>query len=88
MIWEIIGWIGTVMLMLCIFPQAVKTYRDGNANGMSAYFITLWIAGSLLTLTYLLALHPSAIPVIMARVLNFFPLGVIVYFKFRPRNTL
>lgn len=86
MIWEIIGWVGTVFLMLCIFPQAIKTYKEGHAKGMSAYFIALWVMGSLLTLGYLLALHPSAIPVIMARVLNFLPLGVIVYFKLKPRN--
>jgi uncharacterized protein with PQ loop repeat len=85
-LWEWVGWTGTAMLAACTFPQAWHTYKLGNAKGMSASFLWLWIAGSTFTLVYLLVQHNDALPVIAARILNYIPLFVMVFFMYRPRT--
>jgi uncharacterized protein with PQ loop repeat len=45
-----IGWIGAVLFSLCGLPQALKTHKDGHANGLDAYFLLLWTGGEIFTL--------------------------------------
>jgi uncharacterized protein with PQ loop repeat len=82
---DILGWVGGALLVACAFPQARKVWKEGHARGMSGSFLWMWIAGSALTLAYLIMAQPDATPVIAARVVNFAPLLIMAYFLHRPR---
>jgi len=49
-----LGWIGSLLLAVCGLPQAVKSYREKNSDGISWGFITLWTLGEIFTLIYIL----------------------------------
>ncbi len=51
---EIIGWIGAFLLATCGLPQLFKTIKTKNFSGLSLTFIVWWLAGEVLTLTYIL----------------------------------
>lgn len=52
MAYEVIGYIGSVLLILSLSPQLIKTYKTKNANDISFIFITMQIITSLFLLTY------------------------------------
>lgn len=81
---ELIGWIGSVLLAFCALPQAIKTYRDGHAEGLSLSFIAMWFFGEVLTLIYI---YPAAqIPLIANYTANILIMLVIIKYKFFPTN--
>lgn len=45
-----IGWMGTVCLGMCGAPQAIRSARDGNSDGLDMTFLILWTLGEILTL--------------------------------------
>jgi uncharacterized protein with PQ loop repeat len=50
---EIIGWIGAILLATCGLPQLFKSIKTRNFDGLSLTFIIWWMAGEILTLTYI-----------------------------------
>jgi MtN3 and saliva related transmembrane protein len=50
---EILGWIGAVLLATCGLPQLYKTVKTKKFDGLSLTFIIWWLAGEVLTLTYI-----------------------------------
>ena len=52
MAYEVIGYIGSVLLILSLSPQLIKTYKTKNANDISFRFITMQIITCLVLLTY------------------------------------
>ncbi len=43
---NVLGWIGSICFALCGLPQAIKCVRQGNTQGLSTLFLTLWSVGS------------------------------------------
>jgi MtN3 and saliva related transmembrane protein len=81
---EIIGWIGASLLAFCGLPQAIKSFRDGNSDGISWMFILMWGFGELLGLIYIISL--GAIPLVLNYSLNLILVSVILWFKMYPRK--
>ena len=52
MAYEVIGYIGSVLLILSLSPQLIKTYKTKNANDISFRFIAMQIITCLVLLTY------------------------------------
>jgi uncharacterized protein with PQ loop repeat len=78
---EIIGWIGGICLSLCALPQAIKVYREKNADGTSHLMLWLWMFGEILTLIYVLFAKFS-LPLILNYSLNIVFVAVIFYYKY------
>jgi uncharacterized protein with PQ loop repeat len=81
---QIIGWIGASLLAFCGLPQAWKSFKDGNSDGISWMFILMWGLGELFGLVYIISL--GAIPLILNYTLNLALVSVIFWFKIYPRK--
>lgn len=81
---ETIGWLGSVLLALCGFPQAVKSWQDGHSRGLSWMFLLMWTFGEILVFVYILP--TGKIPLILNYGINIIFVGVIIKYKLRPRN--
>ena len=51
---ELIGWLGSAALSICALPQAYRTYKTKNTDGISFAYLTLWLKGEIFTLFYIL----------------------------------
>jgi uncharacterized protein with PQ loop repeat len=76
---EYIGWSGSICLALCALPQAIKSYKDKHATGISLGFLTLWSLGELLTLIYVAP--KMDLPLLTNYLLNIAFLSIIWYYK-------
>ena len=82
---EIIGWIGGIMLALCTVPQAIQSYRQKHSLGISKLFLGMWLAGELLTATYVFPKHNY--PLLFNYAVNVVCLVIIGWYKYRPQVT-
>lgn len=80
-----IGWIGSILLALCGFPQAVKSIMDGHSDGVSLCFIIMWTLGEILTLIYVFNEVWSG-PLLVNYLLNCMFCSVILYYKIYPNK--
>ena len=48
-----LGTIGTVLWSFQLVPQIIKSYRAKDTDGLSAYLLLIWVAGSIPQGTYL-----------------------------------
>ncbi len=78
-IMEIIGWIGAVLLAFCGLPQAWKSIKDGNSDGITWSFMGMWLIGEILTLMYIWPEHQ--IPLITNYILNIVFSSIILWYK-------
>lgn len=78
---EIIGWLGGICLSLCALPQAIKVYREKNADGTSHLMLWLWMIGEILTLIYV-CLEKFSLPLILNYSLNIVFVAIIFYYKY------
>lgn len=79
-----IGWIGSLLFAFCGMPQAVKTYREGHADGLDLSFLLLWTGGELCTL-YAVLTELGTLYLIFNYVLNLMFLAVMWKYKLFPR---
>lgn len=87
MILEIIGWSAAALGVIRIIPQVTKCYKKGNAKGLSRAFLWLWVIGQSLTLVYLtIGFGMSVLPLIAYNIINLGMLGVILKFRYFPRD--
>jgi uncharacterized protein with PQ loop repeat len=81
---EIIGWIGSILFAACAIPQAWMCYKQKHAHGLSWGLLMMWFWGEILTFIYVL---PSGkIPLLVNYVFNFLLLLVIIYYKKYPKT--
>lgn len=80
---SLIGWAGGIILALSSFPQAVKTVRDGHADGLSSLFIASWLIGEVLSLIYVLPTFN--LPLIANYSINLLIILLIGFYKIFPR---
>lgn len=76
---DIIGWIGSAAFTICAIPQAIKSYKDGHARGITWAMLLLWTLGEICTMIYVWPKHHW--PLIMNYVGNLTFLLIIVYYK-------
>jgi uncharacterized protein with PQ loop repeat len=77
----LIGWIGSFMLAICAVPQAYKSYVDKHSDGISWYFLLLWLFGEVFLLIYVI--NKLDIPLIINYLCNIFIVVVILYYKIK-----
>lgn len=82
---EVIAWIGSILLALCGIPQAIKSFREKHADGLSVVFILMWFGGEILVLIYTLHLRDWAL--VFNYAANIALISVLVRYKFWPKYT-
>lgn len=48
---DAIGWAGSIFFAISAAPQAWKSYKDGNSDGLAWWFLLLWLAGEICYIT-------------------------------------
>ncbi len=83
---EIIGWIGSLLFGICGLPQAYRCYKEGNARGMSHYFIWLWTGGEVFTFAYVLMFPVISWPLVVNYSINLISVIIMIKYKYWERN--
>ena len=83
---EFFGWASTFLLTIGGFPQAYKTYKEGNAHGLSYGMVISWFIGEIFLVLY--SLGHFNLPVLMNSVLNSCIAAFILRYKIFPRNSI
>lgn len=52
MSYELVGWVGGLMLAVCAIPQAFLSYKQGHSNGLAIGMLVAWLLGEVFTLVY------------------------------------
>ena len=76
---ETIGWFGSIALAFCGLPQAIESIRNGNSNGITWGFLSMWLFGEVCTLLYIIP--KSSPPLIVNYSFNILFLIVIIKYK-------
>ena len=77
-----IGWLGSICLALCGFPQAWMSIKNGNSDGVSPWLLWLWGGGEILTLLYVIGKLDA--PLIFNYACNLISVGIIAFYKLKP----
>ena len=80
---ELIGFLGSLLLSLCGFPQALQCIKTKKAEGLTTWFILLWTFGELFMLSYVLVKYIHDIPLLINYVISAFSVSVLFYYKFK-----
>jgi uncharacterized protein with PQ loop repeat len=81
---EYIGWIGGILLAFCGLPQAIESYKLGHSRGLTWGFLIMWGVGELFTIVYVIPKWHW--PLIFNYTANIIFIGIIVYYKIKPRK--
>lgn len=80
---EIIGWLSALCFGLCGLPQAYKSYKEQNSDGVSWGLLILWYVGEWLALIYVYLKHGWDLPLISNYLLNLVFISVILRYKLK-----
>ena len=83
---ESLGWISGALFAFCALPQAIKTFKDSNAEGLSLLFLLMWTSGELLMMTYIVFKYGFDAPLLTSGTCDLFFLSIIWFYKLRPRR--
>jgi len=83
-IFEILGWLGSICLGICGIPQAWQSIKDKHSHGISWGFVLLWAFGEVFALAYVY--DKLDLPLLLNYATNILILGVILYFKIKPKT--
>lgn len=81
---EIVGWVGSILLAFCGLPQAWESYRTKSSEGLTWSFLIMWGVGEILTVAYIIPKWHW--PLIFNYTANILFIGIIVYYKIKPRK--
>jgi uncharacterized protein with PQ loop repeat len=82
---EVVGWLGAILFALCAVPQALISYKQGHSNGLSGWFLGMWLLGEILSLIYCIVVVKS-IPILFNYSFSLLCLLIIGRYKIWPRH--
>jgi uncharacterized protein with PQ loop repeat len=82
---ELVGWVGAICFAMCAVPQAWQSYKTKSSKGLNAWTLTLWFAGEIFTIVYILGTTVQ-LPLLFNYVFNLLCLIVIIYYKIREKR--
>lgn len=80
---NIIGWIGSIFLAFCGLPQAIKSIKNKNSDGMTWGMLILWQLGECTTMIYIIL--KKEYPLFFNYIFNIIFVSIIIYFKLKIR---
>jgi len=78
------GWTYSLAFALSALPQAIQSYKKGHSDGVADGMMQLWMLGELTGLVYGFGLGQN--PIIFNCAINILFVGVIVYYRLKPRK--
>jgi len=81
---KLIGLAGSIFLCMCGVPQAWRSFKDKNSDGLALGFVILWLLGEVFMLTYVIIVHGKDISLLINYIFSAFTISIISYFKFFP----
>jgi len=81
---EYVGWVGSILLAVCAFPQALKSIIDKNSDGLSSWFLLMWGLGEILVFVYILP--DRQYPLIANYGMNLILVAIITWYKVFPKR--
>lgn len=85
---EVLGWLGAMCFAACGVPQAWKCYKDGHAEGLSLWFMLLWLGGEVFYVAAILIDFGFIAWMMFNYAANFVCIMVMGWYYFRPRNVV
>ena len=83
---EILGWVGNILLSLGVLPQVAFTWRTHDVSSFSWPFLLMWNIGVFLTFLYILddnlRLKKYQYPLLLNYLVNILGTAYLVYAKF------
>ena len=79
------GWVYSLAFALSALPQAIKSHKQGHSSGVADGMMQLWMIGEITGLVYGFGLWQM--PIVFNCALNILFVGVIVYYRLRPRSS-
>lgn len=78
------GWVYSLAFALSALPQAIQSHKQGHSNGIADGMMQLWMLGEISGLVYGFGLWQM--PIIFNCALNTILVGIIVYYRLKPRR--
>lgn len=82
--YEILGWIGSILLAFCALPQAIDSFKNKSSYGITWGLLLMWGFGEIFTLIYVFPMMKWAL--IFNYLANLLFLAVIIYYKIFPKK--
>lgn len=86
MIGEILGWLGSFCFAFCGVPQVIKCIKSGNADGVSAIFLWMWLMGELCSTPALIMTTGYVWWILANYFVNAICLSIIMKYYYFPRR--
>lgn len=87
---EILGWIGNLVLSIGVIPQVYKTYKTRDVESFSWSFLLMWAFGVLFTFVYIMqgdiVKGDYQYPLWLNYLVNIIATGYLVFAKFKYQN--
>ena len=80
---DLLGYVGSGLMMLCLAPQLIKTLRDGHADGFALGYLVMAVIGMACLLVFVL-FTGAPIPLVVNYLVNGIAFGVILKYKLAP----
>lgn len=81
-----IGWIGNLMLAFCGMPQAYRSFKMKNSDGLEWSFLLLWTFGLFFAFCYALTKN-DVLPLLFNYFVSILFNLIIIYFKLFPKKS-
>jgi uncharacterized protein with PQ loop repeat len=76
---EFAGWISSISLALCAYPQVIHTWRTGKTDGLSVGFLVLWLLGEVFGLIYVTGFDTIPLPLLANYAANTLAIGYLLW---------
>jgi len=87
----IFGWVGSFLLAICAVPQAIASYKQKHADGVTHGLLWCWMLGEIFTLFYLISNGINTgkydWPLIMNYTANIGFVSVVMRYKYFPQRS-
>ena len=80
---EAIGWISSLSLAICAWPQIYTTWKTGTTDGISVGFLVCWFLGEVTGLIYLIGFDTISLPLLANYTANTLGVGYLLWKKIR-----
>jgi uncharacterized protein with PQ loop repeat len=78
---DTLGWLSAICFGISPLPQVIKCFKEKHALGISWGFITLWLAGEIFAISYILP--RKDVPLLTNYMLNTVYISIILYYKIK-----
>jgi len=78
------GWVYSLAFAFSALPQAIRSWKDGHSRGVADGTLILWMVGEVAGIVYGIGLMQA--PIIFNCLLNTILVGIIVYYRLKPRE--